>query len=84
MAGGSLILKQDSTYYEHFYRQLVPWKHYIPIKEDLNDLIKHVQWAKSNDKAAKEMAGNAVQFATSSLLPDHLYCYIVHLFKVNG
>ena len=30
MAGGSLILKQDSGYYEHFYHKLVPWVHYIP------------------------------------------------------
>jgi hypothetical protein len=49
LAGDSLIFKQTSSYYEHFYRQLIPNKHYIPIKKDLSDLIEKIQWAKDHD-----------------------------------
>jgi hypothetical protein len=49
LAGDGLIFKQASTYYEHFYRGLVPNKHYIPIKKDLSDLIEKIQWAKDHD-----------------------------------
>lgn len=46
MLGDSLVLKQDSMYYEHFYMALTPWKHYVPIKRNLSDLLEKVKWAK--------------------------------------
>jgi hypothetical protein len=55
LTGDGLILKQDSLYYEHFYRDLIPNKHYIPIKNDLSDLIEKIQWAKENDDEVYEI-----------------------------
>ena len=49
MAGGSLIFKQDSEYYEHFYHQLVPWVHYVPMKQDISDIEEKLQWAMEHD-----------------------------------
>ena len=42
LAGGSAVIKQDSPYYEHFYRDVAPFQHYIPIKRDLSDLLEKV------------------------------------------
>lgn len=47
------MLKQDSIYYEHFYNELQPWKHYIPFKSDLSDLLEKLQWAKEHDEEVK-------------------------------
>ena len=49
LAGDSVVLKQESQYYEFFYKRLVPYKHYIPIKADLSDLLDRIQWAKDHD-----------------------------------
>ena len=49
MGGGSLILKQDSQYYEHFYHHLEPWVHYVPLKRDLGDIVEKLQWALDHD-----------------------------------
>ena len=49
IAGDSVVLKQDSKYYEYFYKQLRPYEHYIPIKSDLSDLLMQIEWAKNND-----------------------------------
>ena len=49
MAGDSLVLKQDSDYYEHFYKDLVPFTHYVPFKHDLSDLLEKIQWARDHD-----------------------------------
>ena len=49
LAGDSVVLKQDSEYYEHFYKRLSPWKHYIPLKHDLSDLLEKIQWARDHD-----------------------------------
>lgn len=43
LAGSGVILKQDSGYYEHFYKELEPYIHYIPFKSDLSDLIEKVR-----------------------------------------
>ncbi len=83
MAGGSLIFKQASGYYEHFYKLLVPWQHYIPIDADLDDLVEQVEWARARDEEAEEIAKNAVQFSRDHLLPEHLYCYMIRLLQVG-
>ena len=49
LAGDSVVLKQNSPYYEFFYKQLQPYKHYIPVKADLSDLLDRIQWAKEHD-----------------------------------
>lgn len=49
MGGGSLIIKQDSHYYEHFYHLLEPWVHYVPMKRDVSDVTERVMWAREND-----------------------------------
>ena len=46
MLGNSLVLKQKSPYYEHFYTHLKPGKHYIPLERNLADLIQKIKWAK--------------------------------------
>jgi len=49
LAGSALVFKQQSPYYEHFYGDLQPWIHYVPIKRDLSDLEKQLKWAMAND-----------------------------------
>ncbi|XP_002135782.3 protein O-glucosyltransferase 2-like [Drosophila pseudoobscura] len=81
LAGGSLVFKQESPYYEHFYSKLLPYKHYVPIKRDLSDIIEKIRWAKDNDIRAKEIALTARKFVEENLLPQHIYCYHMTLFK---
>jgi hypothetical protein len=40
MASNSLLLKQESNKVEWFYWNLIPYKHYIPVKHDLSDLLE--------------------------------------------
>lgn len=49
MIGDAVVIKQESEYYEHFYHQLEPYKHYIPMQHDLTDIVELVQWAIDND-----------------------------------
>uniref|UniRef100_A0A8C9S0D9 Protein O-glucosyltransferase 2 n=1 Tax=Scleropages formosus TaxID=113540 RepID=A0A8C9S0D9_SCLFO len=81
LAGGGLVLKQDSEYYEHFYSQLHPWEHYIPIKRDLSDLLDTIRWAKENDHEARRIAEAGKQFARTHLMGDNIFCYYFKLFE---
>jgi len=75
LAGGGAVFKTESKYFEHFYQDLLPWVHYIPVKEDLSDLIERVQWARENDDQVAEISRNARDFVMQNLLPDHVLCY---------
>ncbi|XP_043254089.1 protein O-glucosyltransferase 2-like [Colletes gigas] len=80
LAGDSLVLKQNSKYYEFFYNDLVPGKHYVPVKKDLSDLVEKIVWAKGHDKEASQIAKHARQFARDNLLARDVLCYHVALF----
>ncbi|XP_014253410.1 KDEL motif-containing protein 1-like isoform X2 [Cimex lectularius] len=80
LAGDSLVLKQNSPYYEHFYSELEPWVHYVPVKRDLSDLVEKIKWAKENDDKAKAISQAGRRFAVENLLPQDILCYHVQLF----
>lgn len=84
LSGDSVVFKQNSPFYEHFYKQLKPMHHYIPIERDLYDLVDKIEWAKKNDQKVKQIAEQAQQFANKNLTPDNVLCYHIKLFKVKS
>lgn len=84
MLGNSLVLKQDSQYYEFFYIHLKAGIHYIPVKRNLSDLLEKIKWAKENDAEAQEMARVGQTAARELLQPSRLYCYyyrVLHMYS---
>ncbi|XP_030642642.1 protein O-glucosyltransferase 2 [Chanos chanos] len=81
LAGNSVVLKQDSIYYEHFYSDLLPWTHYIPIKADLSDLLEKIRWARDHDDEANKIALAGQEFARTQLMGDNIFCYYFKLFQ---
>uniref|UniRef100_A0A6P7F504 Protein O-glucosyltransferase 2-like n=1 Tax=Diabrotica virgifera virgifera TaxID=50390 RepID=A0A6P7F504_DIAVI len=81
LAGGSLLFKPKSKYFEYYYQDLEPNVHYIPLKEDISDLVDKLKWAIDNDEKAKEIAQNGQAFANDNLLPKNIFCYHFHLFN---
>lgn len=84
MLGNSLVLKQDSPYYEHFYSHLKAGTHYVAVKRNLSDLLEKIHWAKENDGAARELARAGQAAARELLQPSRLYCYyhrVLHTYS---
>lgn len=81
LAGGSLVFKQDSKYYEHFYSSLTPWEHYIPVKRDLSDLVDRVRWAQQNEEQVLRIVRDARSFVRKHLMPGDVVCYHAVLFN---
>lgn len=81
LASNSVVFKQESPFYEHFYKQVFPMRHYIPVKRDLSNLVDQIIWAKQNDKKARKIADNAQTFANENLTADQIFCYYVILFQ---
>jgi hypothetical protein len=74
---GALVFKQESEDLMFFHQALIPWKHYIPIKHDLSDLLEKLAWAKEHDEEAQEIACHGRTFARTHLMPEQIlfYCY---------
>ncbi|XP_030588116.1 protein O-glucosyltransferase 3 [Archocentrus centrarchus] len=82
MLGNSLVLKQDSQYYEHFYSHLKAGTHYVPVKRNLSDLLEKISWAKENDAEAREIARAGQAAARELLQPSRLYCYYYRVLRM--
>lgn len=82
MLGSSLVLKQDSHYYEFFYSHLKADTHYVPVKRNLSDLLEKIRWAKENDAEARRMARAGQTLARELLQPSRLYCYYQRVLQV--
>jgi hypothetical protein len=46
----SVILKVELTYVDYFWFKLEPWKHYVPVKANLTDLVELVEWVTANSQ----------------------------------
>ena len=72
----SAILLVDSDYKLWFSDLLKPYVHYIPIKNDLEDLISQIKWCQENDLKCKKIAENALQFHKEYLSKDSILNYM--------
>ncbi len=56
---GSVILKVESKNIQWISYLLEPYKHYVPIKEDLSDLLEKYEWCETNEKECEKIIINA-------------------------
>ncbi len=81
LLSGSLTLKQESDEIQYFYSALKPNVHYIPIKNDMSDLLEKIEWAKDHDLECRTIAENARKFALENLMPNQIYAYLYWTLK---
>lgn len=73
---GSVVLIPKSKYYLWFSHLLEPFVHYVPIKQDLSDLIEQIKWCINNDKECIKIASNALNFYKKYLEKDGVFDYM--------
>jgi hypothetical protein len=88
MSMGCCILLADSKYRLWFRSLMKPMVHYVPIKEDLSDLVEKIKWCRINDVDCKKIAKNAKKFYVQYLQKDgcldYLQKLIIDLKKQSG
>ena len=85
---GSVILLVNSDWKIWYSHMLKPFVHYIPIKNDLSDLISTIKWCRNNDNKCKEIVINANLFYKKYLskkgILDFMQMTLVDYEKNNG
>ena len=82
LMGDAAVIKQESEYYEHFYHQLEPYKHYIPMQHDLSDIVELVQWAVDNDETVSVMINAALSHFLFIYRPGKLVRMVRNLLRI--
>lgn len=67
------LLLVDREHKEYYYKWLMPWEHYIPVKHDMSDLVEKTRWCLDNYEQAKRIAENAYEFSRKYLTREACY-----------
>ena len=77
---GCVVLLSDSKYRTWYRRYLIPYIHYVPVKEDLSNLFDQIRWCRENDEKCKEISINAKNFYDTYLSKNGILDYLQYLF----
>ncbi len=73
---GRPVLLVDRPYKEWYFDWLVPMKHYVPVKEDLSDLISQIEYMEAHPALYNEIVQNALEFSEKYLVGKPVLEYL--------
>ncbi|EKX37519.1 hypothetical protein GUITHDRAFT_60223, partial [Guillardia theta CCMP2712] len=79
LASNVVVLKQESTSEEFWYRDLQPYHHFIPFKRDVSNLIDVIRSSLKNESLLRHVAQASTLYVLEHLNSDSMKCYLVHL-----
>jgi len=71
---GCCVIKVSSPkgFRQWYYDRIEPWKHYVPVKSDLSDLVDQIDWCRGHEDACSEIAAAGQAVAKSLTLEREL------------
>ena len=70
----SVVLKVEPVFVEYFYKDLIAWEHYVPVKADLSDLVEIASFVldPDNDPVMRQIVVNANQWCRNNMVQAKL------------
>ena len=65
-----VVFIQERAYKEDFFQWLVPYKHYIPVKNKLEDLVDQLEWIKQRPELEATIIKEKADFCLAHLTRD--------------
>ena len=81
LLSGSTVLIPSSKWKMWYSHLLSQYTHYVPVKEDLSDLLQVIQWCRENDSKCKKIAENAKEFGLRFLSKEGMFDYLEITFQ---
>lgn len=83
LLSNSLLLKVIPTpqynWMLWYYKCLIPYVNYVPIKNDLSDLVEAFHWLKTHDQEALQIAKNGRNLAVEIFSKESIQSYVLSL-----
>jgi hypothetical protein len=73
---GRPLFIQSRQWEEYFFDRLVPFEHYVPVAENLEDLTERLEWARSHPVETNGIAAAAQEFAKKNLTREAAITYL--------
>lgn len=67
----------DRPWVEHWHRKLVPWKHFVPVKDDFSDLRENYEILEKDTALYNDIRDNAKIFVQEHILLEKQLPYIL-------
>ena len=77
----STLLKPTSPIHEYIDEYLVPFEHYVPVRQDSADLIERLDWLLAHDDEARRIAAAGARFFWQRMRPQDVLCYMWRLLR---
>lgn len=70
----SVVIKVEPLFVDYFHYDLTPWTHYVPIRNDLSDLIETVEYVMDpkNAEVVADIIAAANQWCAARFNPDRM------------
>ncbi len=81
LLSNSLLLKVQSDYCQWYYKALQPFIHFMPIRRDLSDLIDMLEFLKSHDAQARQIAELGRGVASELFSREAVDRYVITLLE---
>lgn len=82
LSSANLVFIVASDFHEFWYADLVPFKHYIPVKKDLSDLLDVIQWVNDQtEETLLDIVARANKYVKTFLSTEAMKCYYVHVLQ---
>lgn len=72
---GSVVFVMDRRWHEYWFNELVPWVHYVPVREDGSDLETALARVRDDPALAKRIARDGREKALRLFSRDAVYGY---------
>lgn len=82
LSSANLVFIVASDFHEFWYADLVPFRHYIPVKKDLSDLLDVIKWANDQkEETLLDIVASANKYVRTFLSTEAMKCYYVHVLQ---
>jgi hypothetical protein len=81
LATGRPIFLVPRQWTEHWHRLLIPWKHFIPVKEDFSDLREHFTKVNNDVALYDYISSSSKQFVKDNIILDVQLPFILNTLK---
>jgi hypothetical protein len=81
LLSNSVLLKPDSNNIQWYYHLLKPYENYVPLNDDLSNMVDIVNWLKQNDAKAKEIMLKANRMANTIFTKEAIQKYVIRLLE---
>merc|ERR1712048_822855 len=76
LSSGALVFLQENSDMDLIHAWMTPWVHFVPVRNDLSDLVQKVDYMIAHDGEAQRIANAGYMFFKANVTRASTACYI--------